>query len=92
MFNIATMADSVDDASKAYAAVSAKLDSWTSPKVGKMSANWRTYEEDAVQWMETTMGQEPCIALTPKKRSADHQHHQKVSRYTSNEQFCKETR
>jgi hypothetical protein len=72
MFNIATMmADSVDDASKAYAAVSAKLDSWTSPKVGKMSANWRTYEEE---------------------RSADHQHHQKVSRYTSNEQFCKETR
>ena len=77
MFNIATMADSVDDASKAYAAVSAKLDSWTSPKVGKMSANWRTYEEDAVQWMETTMGQEPGIASTPQKRSADHQHRQK---------------
>ena len=58
-----------DDASKAYAAVSANLDSWTSPKVGKLSANWRTYEDDAVEWMETTMGQN--TALTPQKRPAN---------------------
>ncbi|KAI2500594.1 hypothetical protein MHU86_13885 [Fragilaria crotonensis] len=58
-----------DDASKAYAAVSAKLDSWTSPKVGKMSSNWRTYEDDAVEWMETTMAQN--ISLTPQKRPAN---------------------
>lgn len=59
-----------DAASKAYAAVTAKLDSWTSPKVGKLSANWRTYEESAIEWMETTMGPEPMAALTPQKRPA----------------------
>ena len=58
-----------DDASKAYAAVSAKLDSWTSTKVGKMSSNWRTYEDDAVEWMETIMAQN--ITLTPQKRPAN---------------------
>lgn len=67
-----TTNDGVDDASKAYAAVTAQLDAWTSPKVGKMSSNWRTYEEDAAQWMETTLGggEPSAAALTPQKRPA----------------------
>jgi len=60
----------VDEASKAYAAVSAQLDSWTSPRVGTMSSsNWRTYEEDAVQWMDTTLG-DSASSSSPQKRPA----------------------
>lgn len=73
--------DDDDDATKAYAAVSAQLDQWTSPK--KPTMNWRTYEEDATQWMETTMGREQqqqqqqerqassSSLMTPQKRSVE---------------------
>jgi Nuclear pore protein 84 / 107 len=61
-----------EETSAAYASVAARLESWTSPDVGKMSSkNWRTYEEDAVQWMEISMGQDDHLQETPQKRSAE---------------------
>jgi hypothetical protein len=61
-----------EETSAAYASVAAKLESWTSPDIGKMSSkNWRTYEEDAVQWMEISMGQDDFVPETPQKRPAE---------------------
>jgi len=71
--------DNEGDASRAYAAVTAQLNSWTSPKVGTRSSNWSVCEEDAVQWMETSMSPPPSesltlsIPLTPQRRSPDNE-------------------
>lgn len=74
-----TVGDFQDDdveASRSYAAVSAQLESWTSPKVGNLASNWGVYE-DAVQWMETSpLGKQkdhisPSIDVTPPRSPID---------------------
>lgn len=46
-----------DDASRAYASISAKLESWTSPRLGNTHTP-STYEEDTDEWLQQTLAKD----------------------------------
>ena len=57
-----------DEASRAYAAISEQLQSWTSPQgVGAHASTSAPYTQDSVQWMKT-FAQDNDSTLTPQKR------------------------
>ena len=51
------MMETDDDASRAYASISAQLETWTSPRLGNTYA-LSTYEEDTDEWLQQTLAKD----------------------------------
>jgi hypothetical protein len=74
---MSAMDEDEDTAAQAYASIAAQLESWTSPKVGRLSASIMMeeeqdesspgYEMDALEWMQRELMVEEVPLATPKR-------------------------
>jgi hypothetical protein len=74
---MSAMDEDEDTTAQAYASIAAQLESWTSPKVGRLSASIMMeeeqdesspgYEMDALEWMQRELMVEEVPLATPKR-------------------------
>ena len=64
------MMDTDDDTSRAYASISAQLDTWTSPKLGHVHSA-AMYEEDTDAWLQQTLANPSAAAAAANSPALD---------------------
>jgi nuclear pore complex protein Nup107 len=69
MATMSMMLDTDDDTSRAYASISAQLETWTSPKLGHAHSA-ATYEEDTDAWLQQTLAA-PAAAAAANSPTLD---------------------